>query len=264
MSYLYKLLLLLSLLPAVAWPAEQFTVRVIDKKPQPRNNFVQGLEIPDQYLYVGTGGYGSSRLLRYHFEDGSLDKSTRLSRDLFGEGVTVLGDTVYQLTWRNGVMLTYDREQLQPRRTFPLTGEGWGLTNDGSSLIVSNGGKELLYLSPATGKVQRSIIVTEDGRPLTNLNELEWIDGSIWANIWQTDRIVIIDPDSGKVTGNIDLRGLLPATEYRPGTDVLNGIARNPADDSIWVTGKHWPWLYRIELVPAATQETQQSTLFSR
>ena len=259
MPGLRKLLLLLTLLPALAWPVEQFTVKVIDKKPQPRNNFVQGLEILGEYLYVSTGGYGSSRLLRYRFADGSLDRGGKLRRTIFAEGLTILGDVVYQLTWRNGVMLTYDKETLQPTGAIPIIGEGWGLSNDGSSLIVSNGSEHLSFLSPKTGENLRTITVTEDGHPVTRLNELEWIDGKIWANIWQTDRIVIINPRDGKVSANIDLRGLLPASERQQGTDVLNGIARNPADGSIWVTGKRWPWLYRIELQAVPPQQTQQS-----
>ena len=254
-----KLLLLLTLLPALAWPVEQFTVKVVDKKPQSRDNFVQGLEILGEHLYVSTGGYGSSRLLRYRFADGRLDKGGTLRRDIFAEGLTILGDVVYQLTWRNGIMLTYSTETLQPTGAMPIIGEGWGLSNDGSSLIVSNGSEHLSFLSPRTGENLRSITVTENGHPVTRLNELEWIDGNIWANIWQTDRIVIINPRDGKVSASIDLRGLLPAAERQQGTDVLNGIARNPADGSIWVTGKRWPWLYRIELLATPPQETQQS-----
>ena len=254
-----KLLLLLTLLPALAWPVEQFTVKVVDKKPQSRDNFVQGLEILGEHLYVSTGGYGSSRLLRYRFADGRLDKGGTLRRDIFAEGLTILGDVVYQLTWRNGIMLTYSTETLQPTGAMPIIGEGWGLSNDGSSLIVSNGSEHLSFLSPRTGENLRSITVTENGHPVTRLNELEWIDGNIWANIWQTDRIVIINPRDGKVSASIDLHGLLPAAERQQGTDVLNGIARNPADGSIWVTGKRWPWLYRIELQAVPPQQTQQS-----
>ena len=217
---------------------------------------MQGLEILDGHLYVSTGGYGSSQLLRYRFADTALEKRGRLPRHIFAEGLTILADTVYQLTWRNGLILTYDKAQLEPLGTLPITGEGWGLTNDKKSLIMSNGSDRLQFISPGTGQVLRSIGVTEGGQGITHLNELEWIDGSIWANIWRTDRIVIIEPDSGQVSASIDLRGLLPRYEYRSGTDVLNGIARDPADGSIWVTGKRWPWLYRIELVPVSPKKT--------
>jgi glutamine cyclotransferase len=265
------LLLLATCLPLAAradlpaTPVQQFTVKVVEQKPQPRANFVQGLEILDGYLYVSAGNYGESRLLRYRFEDGQVDASRDLAKRLFAEGLTVLGEHLYQLTWQNKAMLVYQKSDLEYQRWLPLAGEGWGLTNNGRELIYSDGSAQLHFLSPESAHRLRSITVTEEGRPLELLNELEWIDGAIWANIWGSDRIVIIDPASGVVTASIDLRGLLPPGEYRPGTDVLNGIARNPADGAIWVTGKRWPWLYRIELQPTlAGSETQQSDAISR
>ena len=134
-----------------------------------------------------------------------------------------------------------------------IPGQGWGLTQHGEELIYSDGSDQLYFVSPYQHRINRAIRVTENGRPVTYLNELEWIEGRIWANVYQSNRIVIINPDNGEVEGSVDLKGLLPAPERRPGTDVLNGIARNPADGSIWVTGKNWPWLYQIELVPAGT-----------
>jgi glutaminyl-peptide cyclotransferase len=244
-------LLLVACLPATVWALQHYRATVVDRKPQPRDNFVQGLEIVDGYLYVSAGNYGESRLLRYHFDDGRVDVVRHLDARLFAEGLTVLGDAVYQLTWRNAAMLVYRKSDLQFRRALPLPGEGWGLTNNGVELIYSDGSEKLHFAAPDTARVLRSITVTENGRPVKQLNELEWIDGRIWANIWQSNRIVIIDPGSGDVTASIDLTGLLPPAEYRPGTDVLNGIARNPADGAVWVTGKRWPWLYRIALEPA-------------
>lgn len=265
MTFLRALLLLMTCLPQAVWALQHYQVKVSDRKPQPRENFVQGLEIVDGLLYVSAGNYGESRLLRYHFDDGRLDVARALDARIFAEGLTVLGDTVYQLTWRNAAMLVYRKSDLQFQRVLPLSGEGWGLTHNGAELILSDGSAQLHFLAPDTARVLRSITVTAAGRPVPLLNELEWIDGAIWANIWQSDRIVIIDPASGKVTASIDLTGLLPASEYRPGTDVLNGIARNPADGSIWVTGKRWPWLYRIELVPAdAAGNTGPATVKTR
>lgn len=243
-------LLLVACLPSTVWALQQYRVTVVDRKPQPRENFVQGLEIVDGYLYVSAGNYGESRLLRYHFDDGRLDVVRHLDARLFAEGLTVLGDAVYQLTWRNAAMLVYRKSDLQFQRALPLPGEGWGLTNNGVELIYSDGSEQLHFAAPDTAQILRSITVTENGRPVQRLNELEWIDGRIWANIWQSNRIVIIDPGSGEVTASIDLTGLLPPADYRPGTDVLNGIARDPADGAVWVTGKRWPWLYRIELKP--------------
>jgi glutamine cyclotransferase len=244
------LLLIVTFFPAVTWPVQQYDVRITDRKPQSRGNFVQGLEIVDGYLYVSTGTYGQSHLLRYKFADGSLDVGRKMDSRIFAEGLTVLGERIYQLTWRAKTMLVYDTLNLQPQQSLPIPGEGWGLTNNGKSLIYSDGSEHLHFMSPVTGEILRTVVVTEQNHRVTQLNELEWIDGNIWANVWRTDRIVIIDPESGQVSGSINLEGLLPASEYRPGTDVLNGIARNPADDSTWVTGKRWPWLYQIELIP--------------
>ena len=151
-------------------------------------------------------------------------------------------------------MLVYDRAELTPKHSFRIPGEGWGMTTDGQKLIYSDGSDKLHFVAPTTGSIERSVSVTEAGSPLRKLNELEWVDGRVWSNIWQTDRIVIIDPASGEVTGSIDLKGLLPTAERQAGTDVLNGIARNPADGAIWVTGKRWPWMYRIEVLPKVSQ----------
>ena len=245
-----SLILIIILAPATAWPVEWYTATVAERKPQSRELFVQGLEILDNQLYVSTGNYGESRLLRYHFEDGSLDVGRSLAGNLFGEGLTVLGNKIYQLTWREGLMLIYRKSDLALLESRPLPGEGWGLTNNGEQLIYSDGSAIVRFLDPGDAKVERSMRVTLQGRPVRFLNELEWVDGAIWANVWRSDEIVIIDPDSGVVTGVIDLRGLLPVGERRAGTDVLNGIARNPDDGGIWVTGKRWPWLYRINLEP--------------
>ncbi len=265
MHLLRFILFFTACLPMAASSLQQYTVRVTDQKPQARENFVQGLEIHDGYLYVSAGNYGESQLLRYHFADGATDVARKLDPRIFAEGLTIFGDKVYQLTWRNRAMLVYRKSDLLFQRALPLAGEGWGLTHNGTDLIYSDGSEKLFFMTPDTAKVLRTITVTEQGRPVTFLNELEWIDGAIWANVWQSDRIVIIDPLSGVVTATIDLRGLLPPGEYRQGTDVLNGIARDAADGTVWVTGKRWPWLYRIELVPVVdASETQQSKSNSR
>ena len=243
--------LMLGLLVTVpAQSVEQLGYRVVDKKPSERRNFVQGLEILDGKLYVSTGHYGQSRLMRYNFDDMALEVEQRLHPRLFGEGLTILGDHIYQLTWRAGLMLVFDKSSMKLLNTMPVAGQGWGLTNDGERLIYTNGTEYLHFLERNSPDIERSLRVTENGIPVTKLNELEWIDGRIWANIWQSDRVVIIDPTSGEVLSSIDLSGLLPAVERQPDTDVLNGIARDPADDTIWVTGKRWPWLYQIELIP--------------
>jgi glutamine cyclotransferase len=252
--------LLLALLAAGPAQATDYGYRVLDQKPQPRDHFVQGLQIVDGKLYVSTGRYGESRLLRYNFADSRLEGGRKLHPRLWGEGLTVLGDTLYQLTWRARLLLVYDRPDLDYRESFALPGEGWGITHNGRELIYSDGSHRLHYLAPDSGEYLRSITVTENGMPVPELNELEWVDGAIWANVFRTDRIVIIDPNTGAVTGGIDLTGLLPAAERRPDTSVLNGIAVDPADDGIWVTGKRWPWIYRIELVePDESSGTRSS-----
>jgi len=251
-TLLRRSLLLLLLLARPTFALEQFGYRVLEQKPQARDSFVQGLQIVDDKLYVSTGLYGQSRLLRYRFADGELLDERRLHPRLFGEGLTVFDDRVFQLTWRARRMLVYSRQDLSPAAVYTLPGEGWGLTDNGRELIYTDGSHYLHFLDPESGRHLRSIAVTEQGQPVVRLNELEWIEGKVWANVWQTDRIVVIDPTNGEVTASVDLTGLLPASERRPDTDVLNGIAHNPADGALWVTGKNWPWLYRIELVPAA------------
>ncbi len=225
---------------------------VTGKMAQPRENFVQGLQIVDGQLYVGTGQYGKSQLLRYNMSDGSLDLDTTKQLDprLFGEGITVLGDKIYQLTWKSRIALIYNKADLKGHKWFRIFGEGWGITNNSKELIYSDGSDKLHFMSPDTLQVSHSITVSENGKKIDRLNELEWIEGKIWANIWTSNRIIIIDPVSGNVTASLDLQGLLPDNERRSDTDVLNGIAQNPADGTIWVTGKHWPWLYQIEAVP--------------
>lgn len=257
MKYPPALLLALTLLAPLAHGLEQFGYKVVDKKPLPPDTWVQGLEIVEGQLYVGSGLRGKSRLQRFDFASGTLDVERRLDPRLFGEGITVLGDRVYQLTWKARLLLVYDRAGLTGVERMRIPGDGWGLTNDGEQLIYSDGSNRLYFLSPQERRITRALAVTANGRPLARLNELEWIDGRIWANVWQTDRLVIIDPATGAVEGSVDLQGLLPMPERRPGTDVLNGIARDPADGGIWVTGKNWPWLYRIELVPRPGTQAQ-------
>jgi glutamine cyclotransferase len=229
--------------------------KVTAKIAQPRDNFVQGLQIVDDHLYVSTGQYGRSRLLRYRMTDEELqlDTGKQLDARLFAEGLTILDGKIYQLTWKSRMAFIYNQVDLKGLQWFKIPGEGWGITNNGEKLIYSDGSHQLHFLSPQTLTIDHSIDVTENGKIVDRLNELEWINGRIWANVWASNKIVIIDPDSGFVSASIDLAGLLPDNERRADTDVLNGIAVNPADSSVWVTGKNWPWLYQIELVPPQT-----------
>ncbi len=229
---------------------QNYSYEILETRPQSRQNFVQGLQIVDDYLYVGTGLYGQSAILRYRLDDGTLDTSKALSPQFFGEGITVMDDLLYQLTWKNRMLLVYRASDLTPQKWFRIPGEGWGITHSDETLIYSDGSHRLHFMNPATGNISHSIEVMEYGEPVIRLNELEWIDDKVWANVWASNRIVIIDPKTGEVTGSIDLTGLLPVDQRQPGTDVLNGIAVNPANGDIWVTGKRWPALYRIKLVP--------------
>ncbi|MEE4145984.1 MAG: glutaminyl-peptide cyclotransferase [Halieaceae bacterium] len=252
--------LLLLLTATSAGATDQYHYRVLAQKALAPHTHVQGLEIVDGKLYASSGGYGKSKLLRFDFATGELQARREMDSRLWAEGLTVLGDRVYQLTWRARQLLVYDKAELKPLERMRIPGEGWGMTNDGEQLIYSDGSDRLFYVSPAEHRITRVINVRENGEPVTRLNELEWIDDRIWANVWLTNRIVIIDPASGAVEASVDLGGLLPLMQrppdMNPRDDVLNGIARDPVDGGIWVTGKNWPFLYRIELVPTSAAAT--------
>ena len=252
-------------LAAQALAVEELAFCVLEQREHPRGNFVQGLEIIDGVLLVGTGNYGKSRVRRYAFDSMTLINEQALHPRLFGEGVTQMNGRIYQLTWRSRLGVVYRADDLRPLGRFSLLGEGWGITNNGEDLIYSDGTDTLRFLDPRTLEVKRSVSATLDARPQTRLNELEWIHGRIWANVWQTDDIVIINPLSGAVESRIDLTGLLPASARRPDTDVLNGIAYDRENDALWVTGKHWPFLYRICIAssgvePACADVTEDTT----
>jgi glutamine cyclotransferase len=243
-------LLLLLWAPAVAGAVESLAWELLGKLPHSRSDFVQGLEIRNGRLYQGTGLHGRSRLQVFDLQTGKLLRERALPRQYFGEGITVLGSRVIQLTWQARKALIFRRADLRPMDSFPLPGEGWGLTNDGRQLIYSDGSHILRFVSPGDWKITGSLPVLREGKPVNYLNELEWTSVGLFANVWGQDLILRIDPASGEVTGELDLEGLLPRSERRPGTDVLNGIAHNPEDGTFWVTGKNWPWLYQIRLCP--------------
>lgn len=222
--------------------------KVVAVYPHDPNAFTQGLAIENGRLYEGTGQYGASTLRRVDLATGRVEKQRALAPQFFGEGIAILGGLVYQLTWQNGVVVVYDLETFEVQRTMRYTGEGWGLTHDGRQLIMSDGSATIRFRDPATFAVTREIEVRADGVPVTRLNELEYIDGEIWANIWYDDRIVRIDPDDGRVLGFIDLATLYPQSA-RSSEAVLNGIAYDAAADRLFVTGKNWPQLYEIEVV---------------
>lgn len=228
-----------------------YDYRVVNTYRHDRDAFTQGLVFVDGELYEGTGLEGGSGLRRVELETGKVLQSRPLDPSLFGEGIAVLGDRIYQLTWKNQTAVVYDRETFDPIDTFDYPTEGWGLTTDGERLIMSDGTSDLVFRDPETFAESGRVEVRYEGTPLPNLNELEFIDGEVWANVWRSDFVVRIDPATGDVTGVIDLRGLLPAADSgRRPVDVLNGIAHDPATGRIFVTGKLWPRLFEIELVP--------------
>ena len=225
--------------------------RVVAEYPHDRGAFTQGLVYVDGVFYEGTGLYGESTLRRVDPETGEVLQAVRLSEEYFGEGIAVLDDRIYQLTWKNGVCIVFDRESFEVVDAFRYLTEGWGLTTDGERLIMSDGTARLFVRDPETFDVLDIIYVSDGIRTVTNLNELEIVDGEIWANVWKTDRIARIDPETGHVTGWIDLSELLSKQDRRKHpVDVLNGIAYDPETDRLFVTGKRWPKLFEIEVVP--------------
>ena len=221
---------------------------VVAVYPHDPSAFTQGLAIEGGQLYEGTGQYGASTLRRVDLASGRPEKQRALGPQYFGEGIAILDGLVYQLTWQNGVVVAYDLETFEVERTMRYDGEGWGLTHDGRQLIMSDGSATIRFRDPQTFSVTREIEVRDGGVPLSRLNELEYIDGAIWANIWYDDRIARISPADGKVLGFIDLGTLYPPSA-RDSEAVLNGIAYDAAAKRLFVTGKNWPQLYEIEVV---------------
>jgi glutamine cyclotransferase len=223
--------------------------RVVNAYPHDSRAYTQGLVYRDGVLYESTGLNGRSTVRKVRLETGEVLQEHRLDARYFGEGLTDWGSRLIQLTWQTNVGFVYDLATFKPVRTFEFPGEGWGITHDGKRLIMSDGQSagELRFLDPASFKELGRLTVRDQNRPVSNLNELEFVNGEIFANIYQTDRIARIDPSNGRVTGWIDLAGLLPISDRR-GTDVLNGIAYDRAGDRLFVTGKLWPRLFEIRL----------------
>lgn len=221
---------------------------VVETRPMERRNFTQGLYISGSELYVSSGQYGESAVRVYSWPDMLLSRETALPKNIFAEGLTLLANRLWVLTWREGQLLVMDPSNLKILTTGQISGEGWGITHNASTLWLSNGSSRLHSIDLSNGGKTEALDVTLNGKPLARLNELEWINGKIWANVWLTNTIVAIDPKTGAVTDEITLEGLLSAEDREANTDVLNGIAQDPKTGAIWVTGKRWPKLFRIEL----------------
>ena len=218
--------------------------------PHDRGAFTQGLVYLDGLLYESTGLHGSSTLRKVQLETGEVLQEESLDPRYFAEGLTDWGTDLVQITWRSNVGFIYDRSTLEMKTSFDYPGEGWGLTHDGTSLIMSDGTATLRFLDPETLQETRRLTVSDGIRPVVELNELEYVRGEIYANVWRTDRIARISPQTGRVTGWIELGGLLNDEDREIAVDILNGIAYDPQEDRLFVTGKLWPKLFEIRLVP--------------
>lgn len=228
-------------------PTPVYSYEIVNTFPHDRRAFTQGLVYRDGVLYESTGLRGRSSLRRVELETGRVLERRMLLPPYFAEGIAVLGEKIYQLTWTSGVGFVYDRESMQLVREFRYGLEGWGMTEDGDNLIVSDGSATLYFWDPDTLLETRRITVRDGGVKVGNLNELEYIDGEIYANIWMKERIARISPETGEVLSWIDLTGILD--ERNGDEDVLNGIAWDAAGRRLFVTGKLWPKLFEIELV---------------
>lgn len=233
--------------PAASIPV--CTVRIVSVFPHDRAAFTQGLVFENGGFYEGTGLRGQSTLRRVDLETGEVLQTHSLPPQYFGEGITIWEDRIIQLTWQSRLGFVYDKESFEQLETFAYPTEGWGLTHDGTQLIMSDGTQTLRFWDPETLIETGSIDVFANAGPVTRLNELEYIQGMVFANIWQTDLIAVIDPHTGQVTAWIDLRGLLEPEDLIQPVDVLNGIAYDAGSERLFVTGKLWPKLFEIELI---------------
>jgi glutamine cyclotransferase len=243
--------LLLNAALSVAYAAAppEYGYQVVHVYPHDRTAYTQGLEYRAGFLYEGTGLEGRSTLRKVKLETGEIVQRIPIAPDLFGEGITVMNQQILQLTWKAQTGFVYDQGSFRRLRAFNYPGEGWGLTNDGTRIYMSDGSSQIRFWDANTLHESKRIDVRDGSVAVTELNELEWIHGEIYANVYQTDRIARISPADGKVVGWIDLSGILPAAD-RDGVDVLNGIAYDSLGDRLFVTGKLWPKLFEIRLVP--------------
>ncbi|MFC1781933.1 glutaminyl-peptide cyclotransferase, partial [Planctomycetota bacterium] len=212
--------------------------------------FTQGLVWADGVFYEGTGLPGYSSLRKVEIETGRILQLHKLPDEYFAEGITIFGDKIIQLTYQSNVGFVYNKETFELLEEFSYSSEGWGLTHNSEHLIMSNGTNKLYFMDPVTFQIASELEVYDDNIPVWNLNELEYIRGEIYANVWQADLIAIISPKTGNVTGWIDLSGLLPLQDRTDQIDVLNGIAYDPTNKRLFVTGKNWPKLFEIKLIP--------------
>src|SRR5712691_11496171 len=249
-SMVGRIIAVLMLAAASLAPATpEYGYRVVKTYPHDRTAFTQGLEYRDGFLYEGTGQVGRSSLRKVELATGRVVQKFDVPQPFFGEGITVVNQQILQLTWQTQTGFVYDKASFRLLRSFSYPGEGWGMTNDGKQIYMSDGSSQIRLWDPMSLKEIRRITVKDGALPVTELNELEFVRNEIFANIWQTDRIARISPADGRVLGWIDLSGLLAKAEHPEGDAVLNGIAYDSASDRLFVTGKLWPKLFEIKVV---------------
>jgi len=229
--------------------APVYSYRIVNVYPHDRTAYTQGLVYENGFLYEGTGRWGQSTLRRVAVETGQAEQLIRLPPQFFGEGIVIYDDKIVQLTWKARLGFVYDKTSFERQQIFAYPTEGWGITHDGQQLIMSDGTATLYFWDPETLAETGRIAVADNGQPVPLLNELEYVRGEIWANVYRTDRIARIDPATGQVVGWIDLSGLLEPEDLTEPVDVLNGIAYDSENERLFVTGKWWPKLFEIELV---------------
>lgn len=230
-------------------PPKSIGYEIVKTYPHDTSSFTQGLVVYKGQMYEGTGEYGHSKLLAVDVNTGKITKQLPIPATFFGEGITILNDTIYQLTWKERKVFAYTLPDFNKVKEFSINTEGWGITTDGKELIVSDGTNNLYYYNPSTFQLLRSHSVTDAGSLAFNLNELEYIDGFVYANKWQGSEIYKIDPATGKIVAKIDVTDIWNKIKAKdPAADVPNGIAYDSASQKIYITGKRWPELYEIKL----------------
>jgi glutaminyl-peptide cyclotransferase len=237
--------------PPAALGPERLRIDVLAVHPHDPQAYTQGLVWHHGELYESDGLYGKSSLRRVDPATGTVRQQIAIEPRIFAEGLALVGEHLIQLTWREGLAPVYDRATFRHLADFHYEGEGWGLCYDGKRLVMSDGSDRLFFRDPQTFALEGSVAVTRDGVPVTQLNELECVGGEVWSNVWQTDDILRIDPQSGRVTGVAEATGLLTPEDRAGGAEVLNGIAYDPAAQRFWITGKLWPKMFEVRFAPA-------------
>ncbi len=224
--------------------------QVVKTRPYPARTFTQGLASDQDYLYISSGLYGKSRLIKWDKKTSKSVFEKRLSKRVFAEGLTLWQDSIFLLSWKSGKAWKLDRETFEVQQTHPLIGEGWGIAHNATHLITSNGSAQLQFRSPESFSIEKTLTITESGKPVKNINELEFANGYIWANIWLQTRIIKIDPQTGQVIAQVELETLVGDLHQPRKGNVLNGIAWDQQQQAFWITGKRWPTTFLIQLNP--------------